>query len=257
MPNAIRYYDGCAGAPTSSTACAVGRRAGAVLVRRLVQLPAALLSSGRGRRSWSTGCGAARPRLRPMRRLISITVGDRQSSVVRGRLAGRVAVVTRPPPASGSRWPRRWRRRGRDARAVRHRSPGGSHGGGAARCDVRRRRRRRGDRVAAGLRGGRGAPPAGWTCWSTTPAVASRRCSPTPRSRAGPACWTSTCARRCSRPSWRSRRCRRRGGGAIVNVASSAGVGLGPHPMPEYAAAKAGLLRLTGALSPLAGRGSG
>jgi len=48
---------------------------------------------------------------------------------------------------------------------------------------------------------------------------------------------------------------RRRGGGAIVNVASSAGVGLGPHPMPEYAAAKAGLLRLTGALSPLAGEG--
>jgi NAD(P)-dependent dehydrogenase (short-subunit alcohol dehydrogenase family) len=46
---------------------------------------------------------------------------------------------------------------------------------------------------------------------------------------------------------------RRRGGGAIVNVASSAGVGLGPHAMPDYAAAKAGLMRLTGALAPLAG----
>ena len=41
------------------------------------------------------------------------------------------------------------------------------------------------------------------------------------------------------------------GGGAIVNVASIAGYGLGPHGAPEYAAAKAGLMRLTGALSPL------
>jgi NAD(P)-dependent dehydrogenase (short-subunit alcohol dehydrogenase family) len=48
---------------------------------------------------------------------------------------------------------------------------------------------------------------------------------------------------------------RRRGGGAIVNVGSSAGVGLGPHAMPDYAAAKAGLLRLTGALAPLAAEG--
>jgi NAD(P)-dependent dehydrogenase (short-subunit alcohol dehydrogenase family)/ribosomal protein S18 acetylase RimI-like enzyme len=48
---------------------------------------------------------------------------------------------------------------------------------------------------------------------------------------------------------------RQRGGGAIVNVASSAGVGLGPHAMPEYAAAKAGLIRLTGALAPLAAEG--
>jgi 3-oxoacyl-[acyl-carrier protein] reductase len=45
---------------------------------------------------------------------------------------------------------------------------------------------------------------------------------------------------------------RRRGGGAIVNVASSAGVGLGPHAMPDYAAAKAGLMRLTGSLVSLA-----
>jgi NAD(P)-dependent dehydrogenase (short-subunit alcohol dehydrogenase family) len=42
------------------------------------------------------------------------------------------------------------------------------------------------------------------------------------------------------------------GGGAIVNVSSMAGYGLFPHGSPEYAAAKAGLMRLTGALSPLA-----
>jgi NAD(P)-dependent dehydrogenase (short-subunit alcohol dehydrogenase family) len=40
-------------------------------------------------------------------------------------------------------------------------------------------------------------------------------------------------------------------GGAIVNVSSMAGYGLYPHGAPEYAAAKAGLMRLTGALSPL------
>ena len=42
--------------------------------------------------------------------------------------------------------------------------------------------------------------------------------------------------------------------GAIVNVASMAGYGLFPHGAPEYAAAKAGLMRLTGALAPLAQR---
>jgi len=41
-------------------------------------------------------------------------------------------------------------------------------------------------------------------------------------------------------------------GGAIVNVASMAGYGLFPHGAPEYAAAKAGLMRLTGALAPAA-----
>lgn len=41
-------------------------------------------------------------------------------------------------------------------------------------------------------------------------------------------------------------------GGAIVNVSSIAGYGLDPHDAPEYAAAKAGTIRLTGALSPLA-----
>ncbi|HSB38012.1 MAG TPA: SDR family oxidoreductase [Gaiellaceae bacterium] len=41
-------------------------------------------------------------------------------------------------------------------------------------------------------------------------------------------------------------------GGAIVNVSSIAGYGLAPHEAPEYAAAKAGLVRLTGALASLA-----
>src|ERR671937_1187914 len=48
---------------------------------------------------------------------------------------------------------------------------------------------------------------------------------------------------------------RRRGGGAIVNVASVAGLGAGPHGAPEYAAAKAGVVRLTAALSLLAEEG--
>jgi NAD(P)-dependent dehydrogenase (short-subunit alcohol dehydrogenase family) len=41
-------------------------------------------------------------------------------------------------------------------------------------------------------------------------------------------------------------------GGVIVNVASMAGYGLFPHRAPEYAAAKAAIMRFTGALSPLA-----
>jgi NAD(P)-dependent dehydrogenase (short-subunit alcohol dehydrogenase family) len=48
---------------------------------------------------------------------------------------------------------------------------------------------------------------------------------------------------------------RRRGGGAIVNVASVAGLGAGPHDAPEYAAAKAGVVRFTAALTPLAAEG--
>ena len=48
---------------------------------------------------------------------------------------------------------------------------------------------------------------------------------------------------------------RRRGGGAIVNVASVAGLGAGPHGAPEYAAAKAGVVRLTSALGSLAAEG--
>ena len=48
---------------------------------------------------------------------------------------------------------------------------------------------------------------------------------------------------------------RRRGGGAIVNVASVAGLGAGPHGAPEYAAAKAGVVRLTATLGRLAEEG--
>ncbi len=44
---------------------------------------------------------------------------------------------------------------------------------------------------------------------------------------------------------------RRRGGGAIVNISSGAGMGFRPHDAPEYAAAKAGVWRLTAALGDL------
>jgi NAD(P)-dependent dehydrogenase (short-subunit alcohol dehydrogenase family) len=47
---------------------------------------------------------------------------------------------------------------------------------------------------------------------------------------------------------------RRRGVGAIVNISSVAGIGWQPHSSPEYAAAKAGLARLTATLAPLAER---
>jgi NAD(P)-dependent dehydrogenase (short-subunit alcohol dehydrogenase family) len=46
-----------------------------------------------------------------------------------------------------------------------------------------------------------------------------------------------------------------RGAGAIVNIGSSAGLGFGPHPGPEYAAGKAAVVRLSAALVPLAERG--
>jgi NAD(P)-dependent dehydrogenase (short-subunit alcohol dehydrogenase family) len=45
------------------------------------------------------------------------------------------------------------------------------------------------------------------------------------------------------------------GGGAIVNVASSAGIGPDAHSAPEYSAAKAGLIRLTSSLSDLGSLG--
>jgi NAD(P)-dependent dehydrogenase (short-subunit alcohol dehydrogenase family) len=47
----------------------------------------------------------------------------------------------------------------------------------------------------------------------------------------------------------------KRGGGAIVSIASTAGLGFAPHPGPEYAVAKAGVMRLTACLAPLAERG--
>jgi NAD(P)-dependent dehydrogenase (short-subunit alcohol dehydrogenase family) len=40
-------------------------------------------------------------------------------------------------------------------------------------------------------------------------------------------------------------------GGAIVNIASLAGVGFGPHPAPDYAATKAAVARFSAALAPL------
>jgi NAD(P)-dependent dehydrogenase (short-subunit alcohol dehydrogenase family) len=42
---------------------------------------------------------------------------------------------------------------------------------------------------------------------------------------------------------------RRRGAGAVVNIASTGGLGFGPHQSPEYAAAKAGLIRFTSSLA--------
>lgn len=44
---------------------------------------------------------------------------------------------------------------------------------------------------------------------------------------------------------------RRAGGGVVVNIASTAGIGFAPHHSPEYAAAKAGLIRFTSSLSGL------
>ena len=44
---------------------------------------------------------------------------------------------------------------------------------------------------------------------------------------------------------------RRRGGGVIVNISSMAGVGYRPYHAPEYAAGKAGVVRLTSTLAPL------
>ena len=46
---------------------------------------------------------------------------------------------------------------------------------------------------------------------------------------------------------------RRAGGGAVVNVASAAGLGLAPYVSPEYGAAKAGLIRFTATLAGLQG----
>jgi NAD(P)-dependent dehydrogenase (short-subunit alcohol dehydrogenase family) len=44
------------------------------------------------------------------------------------------------------------------------------------------------------------------------------------------------------------------GGGVIINIASMAGIGVGPHPAPVYAASKAAVVRFTAALAPLGRR---
>ncbi len=44
------------------------------------------------------------------------------------------------------------------------------------------------------------------------------------------------------------------GGGGVVNIASTAGLGFGPYVSPEYGAAKAGLIRFTSSLACLRGR---
>jgi NAD(P)-dependent dehydrogenase (short-subunit alcohol dehydrogenase family) len=44
---------------------------------------------------------------------------------------------------------------------------------------------------------------------------------------------------------------RERGGGAVVNIGSTAGLGYDWHVSPEYSAAKAGLIRFTATLAPL------
>ena len=46
---------------------------------------------------------------------------------------------------------------------------------------------------------------------------------------------------------------RQAGGGAIVNVASTAGLGSEPYQSPEYGAAKAGLIRFTSAVAAIDG----
>jgi NAD(P)-dependent dehydrogenase (short-subunit alcohol dehydrogenase family) len=43
---------------------------------------------------------------------------------------------------------------------------------------------------------------------------------------------------------------RERGGGAIINIASTAGLGTAGHDSPEYAVAKAGVVRFTACLAP-------
>ena len=43
------------------------------------------------------------------------------------------------------------------------------------------------------------------------------------------------------------------GQGAVVNIASTAGLGLAPYRSPEYGAAKAGLIRFTSAMTGLGG----
>jgi NAD(P)-dependent dehydrogenase (short-subunit alcohol dehydrogenase family) len=47
---------------------------------------------------------------------------------------------------------------------------------------------------------------------------------------------------------------RQQGGGVIINVSSMAGIGIGPHRAPVYAASKAAVVRFSAALAPLGSR---
>lgn len=47
---------------------------------------------------------------------------------------------------------------------------------------------------------------------------------------------------------------KKRGGGAVVNISSMGGVGFQPYGIPEYGAAKAGVMRLTASLATLQDR---
>jgi NAD(P)-dependent dehydrogenase (short-subunit alcohol dehydrogenase family) len=65
---------------------------------------------------------------------------------------------------------------------------------------------------------------------------------------ATPEQWTATLHLNLRAPMLATQLALRAGTQAVVNIASSGGVGLEPHASPEYAAAKAGLIRFTAAL---------
>jgi NAD(P)-dependent dehydrogenase (short-subunit alcohol dehydrogenase family) len=72
---------------------------------------------------------------------------------------------------------------------------------------------------------------------------------------AGPDDWGATLDLNLRAPMLATQLClepmRRAGGGSVVNVASTGGLGLAAHQSPEYAAAKAGLIRFTSTLDVL------
>jgi NAD(P)-dependent dehydrogenase (short-subunit alcohol dehydrogenase family) len=75
---------------------------------------------------------------------------------------------------------------------------------------------------------------------------------------ATPAQWSSTLDRNLRGPMLATQlvldRMRARGGGAVVNVSSTGGLGYRPYQSPEYGAAKAGLIRFTATLAELRDR---
>ena len=98
-------------------------------------------------------------------------------------------------------------------------------------------------------------PPAsrrdGCAWWSTTRAESRIRCYPA----ADPAKWEQTLDLNLRAVMLATQLAlgpmRQHGGGAIINVASVAGLGTTSHGSPEYAVAKAGVIRLTACLAPL------